>query len=441
MTTETLDNGLKLFKEDSHSKEVASYYDGLQQDVAKELLKIAKGINKNIAVIDWTVDDPSPIIERYRHNKEYLIFFLPNVDKDSKAEHTLFRTVLNGAEVTEAIHLERQYNSLSDEWHLFQKDQETLFHDDNDIKLAASTRNYLRMFVDVVHMSIYDRKLFMASFQAQFIKFYADLPDTDKTTINRMVRDFQTFVKNGQENLKYSTRSRLQQAQDEMSNHYRAIQRQEKTIQEATILLRSLGRKYSAFNSEFNADKLGNVFESFIKKDMYTVIRYGSSIIQADTGDIYCENLGKKYLIGKFRVSINLDGTVRMRNLTNRHDSYDHPHIAEEIPCLGNIKDTVPKMIFNGDFIGILNLLHNYLSTYNPQGPYIQLEAGWGTPEDWCSRCDNPRLACQCNNCPECGEPQDNCTCERCPRYGSLMETVDCSSCDYWDEEAENCTY
>lgn len=441
-----------IYKKTDSSKTVISYYASLtdNNDVVQEMLNLAKGIDKHIVLVDWTCENPEHCFRNYRNSPDYYLIFLGNASKDSKGdryENTLELDV--GVIVGSAFLLDKQFRSYPDEWALFKVPMIKLY-DKKGIFYADAIQEYARLFVDLNNLPLFERKLILSQFNAWIIKEIKKFPSIKTVELNKTVQMFKEFLTYGQENTKHQLKDKINSAQSEMLGHYTAIQRLEKTIAETNALYRSFARKISGFNTDFPTDKLTDIFTSFINNKMYNRFVFHDTYFEAYTDEIWCENYGKKYYIGKFKVVVDLSGKVKMHNivLEKRVDDNDHPHICAGIPCLGNIKEIVPKMIYNGDFIGLLNLLHQFLITYNPAGPYTSLELGWGAPGDWCNRCDHPTLACSCQTCGSCGEPEDSCTCDRCPRYGELMEDVDCGDCDYWkleDEEDEDserrCSY
>src|SRR3989304_1382777 len=54
---------------------------------------------------------------------------------------------------------------------------------------------------------------------------------------------------------------------------------------------------------------------------------------------------GKRYRLGRFRLDIRFNGDVAIRNLTRAYGYYDHPHVWNAKPCLGNIGPRVLKIV------------------------------------------------------------------------------------------------
>jgi len=339
--------------------------------------------------------------------------------------------------------LRAQYTTFKDEWGLLDFANSSLFYDSNGISFASGTQSWLTLFINPFQSSvpeeeaIYDRKLFMAFFVKYFLATYPTLPDMQSKRAKLMASDYIQYIKNGNYKMKNKLKREFQVVQSEISNHFRALRRLEEEGRKLGKTISGLSRKEASFSAKNPQDKLHTIFQNFLKEERIIDMSYTDHGIEFYTGEIYIENYGKSYYIGKFKVNLNLDGEVRMENLDNPKDDIDHPHVSSRIPCLGTIKEAVPKMMFEGDFLGLFNLLHTFLTTYNEEGPYATLEKYWGTAEDWCERCDSPTLNCQCQTCPECDDYIGDCQCERCPRNSMLMGELDCSQCSYYTNDLD----
>ncbi len=76
---------------------------------------------------------------------------------------------------------------------------------------------------------------------------------------------------------------------------------------------------------------------------------------------------GRAYHLGSYRIEIAFNGDIRIRNLTDPLGAYDHPHIYQGRPCLGNIREGVAKMIGEYQFVAVVYVLLDFLTTVNPK--------------------------------------------------------------------------
>jgi len=93
--------------------------------------------------------------------------------------------------------------------------------------------------------------------------------------------------------------------------------------------------------------------------------------VKAMTSELYID---QKWHAGAYEITINLDGKVTIRNMTNAkkrsYETIDHPHVKMNVPCWGNLQSGIVKMISNYDFGAVLQITLEYLKTYNPDDPW-----------------------------------------------------------------------
>jgi hypothetical protein len=88
------------------------------------------------------------------------------------------------------------------------------------------------------------------------------------------------------------------------------------------------------------------------------------------------------YHMGEYRIDINTDGSdggVTIHNLTQLvAGRYHHPHIASGGKCcFGNISTGVAKLIGDYQYVVLIQLLINYLKSYDRGGAYKYID-NWG---------------------------------------------------------------
>jgi hypothetical protein len=120
------------------------------------------------------------------------------------------------------------------------------------------------------------------------------------------------------------------------------------------------------YRSEF--DRLNKI--SGIK-----ALNIGAGFLTLDTDTIIIKHQDKQYQIGDFRLDIYMNGYIRMRNIKNpgRYPYYDHPHIRDGEPCVGNHTEAVAKLIAEGQLSTVASLLLSYLHSYNPEDAYCEI--------------------------------------------------------------------
>lgn len=95
---------------------------------------------------------------------------------------------------------------------------------------------------------------------------------------------------------------------------------------------------------------------------------------------------GESAPLGRFRISFPMGpGSgrgIQIENLTNGKDDGSgrtraHPHVANGRPCFGNIMNEIARMGAAGEVGGMLELLLQYLQTYNPRDDYGRFAGLW----------------------------------------------------------------
>jgi hypothetical protein len=86
---------------------------------------------------------------------------------------------------------------------------------------------------------------------------------------------------------------------------------------------------------------------------------------------------GVRYDLGRYRIVLDLAGDLRLESLDHRgpKPGWDHPHVQDGRPCLGNAREGVLKLIARYELALAAQVLVGFLETYQPEGAYCALEA------------------------------------------------------------------
>jgi hypothetical protein len=87
---------------------------------------------------------------------------------------------------------------------------------------------------------------------------------------------------------------------------------------------------------------------------------------------------GARYDLGGYRIVLDLHGEVRIKSRDNLgpKPGWDHPHVQDGRPCLGNAREGVLKLIARYELGLAAQVLVGFLETYQPEGAYCAIE-GW----------------------------------------------------------------
>lgn len=112
--------------------------------------------------------------------------------------------------------------------------------------------------------------------------------------------------------------------------------------------------------------------------------------------------------------------TLLTQSCTNDHH-YPHPHISGDNCCLGNAQELLLAAMAKRDFVKVVVVMTEFLTTYNHANPYRTLRDS-GIPNRW--------------EFPVCETDQHlmkDCTCDRCGSCGRLKTsntiTYECGAC------------
>lgn len=143
---------------------------------------------------------------------------------------------------------------------------------------------------------------------------------------------------------------------------------------------------------------------------VYQGFRFEDDSIFGLTHRIVIQYDGEDYEFEPYEVEFDIrNARINIRGERNGVNGYIHPHITEDTVCWGSIGGLVAKLIGQVDLHGLFQLVHTFLSSYNPEDPYQRVER-WD---------------------PDYEEPdeEDDEYCVYCEEYGH--EANYCSFC-YW---------
>ncbi len=96
------------------------------------------------------------------------------------------------------------------------------------------------------------------------------------------------------------------------------------------------------------------------------------------THPLRLESEGSTYNLGEYRILLDLAGDVRIESISRLGPKphWDHPHIQDGLPCLGNLREGVLKLMARYELALATQVLMDFLSTYNADTAYCPIE-GW----------------------------------------------------------------
>ena len=173
----------------------------------------------------------------------------------------------------------------------------------------------------------------------------------------------------------------------------------------------------------------------------YAEIDFDESSLRAKTGRVDVDH----YDLGRFEVRIDFDSdrmTITQLVQDRIVDGYPHPHIdMNGSPCLGNIGVSLAKLLALKQYPQALVVIHQFLTAYNEDNPYIKIER-WDPDyvegrnyED----CYEDSSTLDCVNCSDSDCPFYEDRYDRCAEFGELERCLSCRDCDHHLTEIEAC--
>lgn len=168
-------------------------------------------------------------------------------------------------------------------------------------------------------------------------------------------------------------------------------------------------------------DKLIEQWEAMLRHPKVVDIGVNNSGDYGHLGGVWVETVGLNITapngcsgyLGRMRIiipAVAYNG-ITIRNLDNRQQDdggswRDHPHVVETGPCFGNIETLVATLRSNGEIAGLIEIIIQYLESYNPAD-------SWGrTGYLWVDGHDGEGGIAEDDYCTVCDNHYDDCTCE-----------------------------
>ena len=89
------------------------------------------------------------------------------------------------------------------------------------------------------------------------------------------------------------------------------------------------------------------------------------------TAPIEVAHAGARYRLGCFQIDLAETGAITVRNLTDPFGLYDHPHVWDGRPCLGNVREGLAKLVAEYQWVAAAEVLLDFLRTVTPRDWYV----------------------------------------------------------------------
>lgn len=217
--------------------------------------------------------------------------------------------------------------------------------------------------------------------------------------------------------------------------------------------------KYRTLKRGLASKPIEEEFARIVSLPYLEKVIFNGASVEFTTKPIPIDEYGP--VLGGYTITYNVvEKHLNIHNNVNpSHMGLAHPHIYQDGDiCFGNYSDVYFRFE-TGEFYVGLELLHEFLSTYNPEDEWGRRLIQWDARfvfEDMAERglleliesdYDNEYYALydehlpNAERCPECGELVEDCICNRCQYCGHDRDDCECWICPECGGEVGNDCY
>ena len=250
---------------------------------------------------------------------------------------------------------------------------------ETDEKFEAAARETCQLFVDIV--SVY---LDYAVANNLLIDYKPIEEEKEKKNFDTFVSLLKSGSKKQVVTIESSIKNIMAQADSYISEAAKAY----------ALLKNEQARLAVAIaTSEGHVDKRCDVFKNLLKYSYKYIKMNSETIIEASTKSVYVRHPiiddkgvvhNRIFYVGQFKVTIDLNNVsssgVTIQNITPKkilvsgvERMIEHPHIQGGRVCWGNLASSVAKLLGQGDYLFLLQLVGQYLFAYNEGDAYNKI--------------------------------------------------------------------
>lgn len=320
----------------------------------------------------------------------------------------------------------------------------------------------MKTIFDVLKEEIFWTKVLMPLATEPFDKLKAEL-EKQETPIELQLKYFKLQSKKALQEEIHALKKQKEEAQLAMSSYIREITTKKLKIVD---LDESIRDKTRTLKKGLASKPVEEEFKRIFSLPYIEKVFFNGSKVEFTTKPIPIDEYGP--VLGGYTITYDvLDKGLNIHNNVNPSNmGLAHPHIYQDGDiCFGNYSDVYFRFE-TGEFYVGLEILHEFLSTYNPEDEWGRRLIQWDARfvfEDMAERglleliesdYDNEYYALydehlpNAERCPECGELVEDCICNRCQYCGRDRDDCECWICpecggevgnDCYCDRCENC--
>lgn len=254
------------------------------------------------------------------------------------------------------------------------------------------------------------------------------IPKMARYIRQEQLKQFTKYMQKVGKQITTDKQSAIDGNQFEVDNLSRKIRELYRTIETDRLMLKFYDR-----SEEQLKHKVIRMFVDLQKlvPGLYSCFSFKDSSIIGITYPINIWFEDHQYHFDPYTVEFHIEtGHINISGDENEIDGYPHPHISNDNICWGNIATTISRLTGQLELHGLFQLIHEFLSTYNADDPFLRIEK-WNP--DWVDQDEDQPY---CSYCDCDGHDTDVCEycwwCEDCNQYHDVDDHV----CPNREEEA-----
>jgi len=329
----------------------------------------------------------------------------------------------------------------------------TVIEDEEHHGLARVDRNCVVLLIDITAQNNTAGRAILAYVVERAIPLLDfKVEDRIKEQRELILRSYDAFHKAAIRSRVDDKQTEVQRLERDAENFFYQLVSAERELPMARKELEALEKQIEEQSNPL-AEKQADGLAALIQSGQYEEITPAhDGCLFARTSGILVEHDDWTFDLGRYEINIDAQGKVSIYSADGTDaDGYPHPHVdSSGRPCLGNISADLARSIGRMRIAEALTLLHDFLSSYNEDGPYIRIgrfDPNYEDPDDQpCDDCEDYHTP-YCIN--ECSHNDGNYCCSDCSEYRTDYCYQECgynqpgfiliSPCDACEEGEAHC--
>lgn len=181
-------------------------------------------------------------------------------------------------------------------------------------------------------------------------------------------------------------RSHYEGTADAVRARRRQVSLLRKQLGQAVATLRADELALARLEVAHEGDELVREFDLLVEHPRVAQVKFvGSRLVVTTTDDFRLSARDGSWSrwLGAFQISLDMVTTeIKIRNLSTRRGSSDHPHIHDGVICFGEYGAMVAELAGKGELLTLFEYLSQFLENYDPTDEYARYASLWANTPD-----------------------------------------------------------